>query len=789
MPLRTAPRLRTGGWFPMVLAKRSAAVALSSSTRRFAPLATVLYAVVAAVAFERGRDTGALWAGLAALGAGILALRRSSGLGRAVGWGLAMAIASLGVPSGASRLLDACAATGVLASAVGACVAMARLPSGDRLTALGAGSAAPTIGALVVAWSAAIVSSVGAPGGRLVWLTHHPRAWTWAALLVTVVALVARAERTRKRGRLELGVPERMLAARMLLSIELAGAVLVAAFVAGPPEGVARVSLALAACVTAGAALHPDAIAVARTARRAVGLALVGGSIALIGAVAVEGRAAGAWAITLATALACLWWGAASSRIELFFQPSRGAWLEAFDAAKVKALHADPRQAVQGALLALRAPLAVAGPSPELWTFAPSRAAWVDAAGYAHERDAELPETLVPIALAEPYGALRAEALEALEVRRAELRPLCSWMKDRGAILAMIVACEDEVEGVLVLPRGPRREPLTLEEIVAAKAVADRVAFACRARGTELRLLARAQESIRAAAKSEDRADRLEHDRDLDAHRSILATERLARPATVGIYATESRMALEALERRTRGGAPIAVVAAAGVDAVPYLARAHLAGSRARGPFVLVEGASPREHDLARWTDPLRSPLALSDRGLLVLLDVGALPVDVQRLVAQACAESRAPWARPDRLDVQLALTSACELGDLAASGRLDPALEVRLADAAAEPVTLPRLLERPEDFRAILTDRLAREGLRVRGLPVGIAPAAYARLAEYAFPGDDAELTSMVQRLVAECKTDTVCVADLDALCLPPPNFQGSERTDSSLRKDPLSA
>ena len=95
--------------------------------------------------------------------------------------------------------------------------------------------------------------------------------------------------------------------------------------------------------------------------------------------------------------------------------------------------------------------------------------------------------------------------------------------------------------------------------------------------------------------------------------------------------------------------------------------------------------------------------------------------------------------------------------------------------------MALPRLRDRPEDLRAILTDRLAREGLRVLGRPVGIDHAAYARLVEHAFPGEDAELSAVVQRLVARCGGDVVRAADVDALGL---GFPAAPR-----RKDPLSA
>jgi transcriptional regulator of acetoin/glycerol metabolism len=69
---------------------------------------------------------------------------------------------------------------------------------------------------------------------------------------------------------------------------------------------------------------------------------------------------------------------------------------------------------------------------------------------------------------------------------------------------------------------------------------------------------------------------------------------------------------------------------------------------------------------------------------------------------------------------------------------------------------------------------------LRVLGRPVGIEHAAYARLVEHAFPGEDAELAAIVQQLVARCTGDVVRATDVDTL----------ERTLATRsRKDPLSA
>jgi transcriptional regulator of acetoin/glycerol metabolism len=391
----------------------------------------------------------------------------------------------------------------------------------------------------------------------------------------------------------------------------------------------------------------------------------------------------------------------------------------------------------------------------------------VDAAGYLHEREAELPELLVPLASAEPESTLRSEVLDSLVVRRPDLRPLSKWMNDGGALLVTLVESDGEKDGALVVPRESRAgtEPLALEEVRALKAVADRLAAACRARAASARLLARAHEATQRAEAAEEAMDRLRHERALDVGRDALAATRLAGPATVGVYAASSRMALEALERRTSVGAPIAVVAPSGVDPVPFLARAHLAGARREAPLVLVDATSAREHDVARWVDSQASPLALADRGMLVLLDGAALPFEIQRLVAAALAQKRSPWERPDPLDVQLALTGAAAPDVLVEQTRLDSTLALRLGDARSAPVSLPRLRDRPEDLRAILTDRLAREGLRAWGRPVGIEPAAYARLIEYPFPGEDAELAAVVQRLVARCRGEVVSAADVDAL------------------------
>jgi transcriptional regulator with GAF, ATPase, and Fis domain len=492
---------------------------------------------------------------------------------------------------------------------------------------------------------------------------------------------------------------------------------------------------------------------------------------------------------TLATAAVALAIGSVAPSLEAPLRPVRGAWLDAFDRACAESSRAEPEDVIREMLVALRGAGGLSSASPELWTHAPPRVTTVDRAGYMHERDAELPEALVFAALGEPERTLRADVLEALEVRRPELRILSQWMVDRSALVATVIAYGGDVEGLLLIPRAGRGDAPTLEEVRALKDVADCMAAACRARAAHARMLARAQAARELAERAEEQVERTLHERALDVGRNALAATRLARPATVGGYSAASRMALEALERRTSVGAPIAVVAPSGVDPVPYLARAHLAGARGESPLVLVDATSAREHDLTRWSSPLASPLALADRGTLVLLDGAALPTDVQQLVARALAEKRAPWERPEPLDVQLALTAVMTPEELSSQMRLDASLALRLGDAFSSPVALPRLRDRVEDMRAVITDRLAREGLRVLGRPVGIEQAAYARLIEYPFPGEDAELAAIVQRLVSRCTGDVVRASDVNALRLGGRRGAASGHASSARRKSPMSA
>ena len=297
-----------------------------------------------------------------------------------------------------------------------------------------------------------------------------------------------------------------------------------------------------------------------------------------------------------------------------------------------------------------------------------------------------------------------------------------------------------------MLPRGRRSEPVTLEEVRAFKRVADRLATACRARGTQARMLERARDAQPCAPRrrtSRSRSSSTIATLDAPARRA-----RRRRASRVRRPSASTRRRRATCSRRSSGARRPARRSSSSRRAAPIRCRTSRArtspGSARRRRSSSSTRRAFASTTSARWTDP--SALAAGARA----------PRD-----AGAPRRRRAPGRHP-------APRRACVQREARALGAARPARRAagahdrsprpdeprrrragsiprsRFASAtrSRRPIALPRLRDRPEDLRAILTDRLAREGLRVRGRPVGIDHAGYARLVDYEFPGEDAELT-----------------------------------------------
>lgn len=604
--------------------------------------------------------------------------------------------------------------------------------------------------------------------------TRHEASPTWIAAGAGAVGLFAVGTAALLTGavrRLELGVGPRALAAAGLATAGLVLAIALSFTRGLDPDGAVAIAAAVTSALVVRLCRESRVLALAKYGRRTLALVVFGGPVVALAAIATTDRLPGAAGMALALSAVALVVGAAASKLEEPFLPAKGVLLRALAEARDAAREREARSAMAHAMMKIREACAIglganAAPSPELWLLHPTRVITVNSAGYLQERTGELPEGIFDVALGETCSTLRTSVLRALEVRRPDLRPFLAWLDQRGAIFATVISESNDPDGLIVVPGGTRTEELTLEEATAAKRLGDAFVAVSQAESAKARHLQRERVLKVELDAAEDEIERLKHQLELDAERNVLATTRLARPATVGIYSAASRMAYEALERRVQQDAPNVLVTRAGTDPIPFVARAHLSGPRKSGPFVVVDATSSREHDLERWTDEHTSPLGLADRGLLLLVDGAALPRDVQLLVARVVAERRAPWERASPLDITLSISGTAPLGRLIDEGRLVPELAARFE--GIEEIVLPGLHDRAEDLRSIVADRLAREGLRMNGRPTGIDMAAFAILMEYDFEAEDAELATIVTKLVARAKDDVVRAADVRALGLP---------------------
>ena len=625
-----------------------------------------------------------------------------------------------------------------------------------------------------------VTAALSAAAFVVPWFMQDARAAAATGLVAAAIVtlLFALFERVRRRYELGLRAPLALGATTMLAGLILcAAASRVAA--GGFTDVVTRAALAPTALVAVLMSERARELAVLHASRVLAVLIAFGGVVVLVVLdVSLRGRIDGAVVAAIGSTL-CLALGALAPRVADGLRPAKGVWLDAFARAEASLLETSADLGLREALSTLRRPLGQGAPSPELWLFdtgagGEARVLGIDTAGYAHDLVGVYPADVVAVAASEPCATVRTAVLEQLEVRRPDLRPALRWLLERRSLSATLIMDAGEMVGLLVVPSGMRdglSDVETLEEITAQKRLADRLASVLASRAAIARGLSREQE-LRAKLEAKDEEVlALDAERSRDRARHERAAARLARPAQSGLYAPSSRLAYEALEARARLGAPTVVFHASGVDPVPFVARAHLAGARRRGALVVVDGTSAREHDLARWVDPLASPLALADKGLLLLVDGALLPADVQRVVAQAVAEKRGPWESGEPLDTVLAVTSVLPMDAL--KERLEGGLMARLADALLHPIHLPTLAERAEDLRALLADRLAREGLRARGEPLALSDGALHRIVERVgdgIVGDEAELQAIVLRLVAVARGPIVSAEDIEACGLPAP-------------------
>ena len=658
--------------------------------------------------------------------------------------------------------LDAAANLGAGIAAVSSLIALARIkPLGGMLSAPKATESLDGAAFTGMLWAiaTAIPAAFALLPGRFVQDPLLVDYATTSAATGSLLVQCATSLRLRNLRRVELGVGDRASSAFALSVTALLVAVLGASLALAPPDRFLPAAVCSAAALAAWAATASEPTSVTRALRGILAVAIAGVPIVVAAGTLAHARPGASGTILIGASLACVFVGLLAHRIARPLGPEQSRWLLSIEAASRGALSPDPNTALTAALVALQHTAASGNARAEIWRHAPSEVLSVDVAGYLHIERSEAPASLYELALGEPERTLRLDALAAVEVRRPEVRGLLSWFRARAAYSVTVVCDEDGPLGFVLLPGDSRASPLTLEEARALRILSDRISSlisvsAALARARERELSARAQ-----ASALEQECERLSHAISAQTTRHRMPSERLARQVRTTAFSPSARMALDELVKLGRVDLPLGLLTPPGVDAQGFAAHAHLASPRADGPFVTVDATEREARDLAAWQDPARSPLVAADGGSLFILNLPALPREVQEhlaqfLVARAHAE---PASGVVPVGLIFGLPKASD--ELHREGRLHEALARAVF---GRELSLPRLVDRAEDLRALVLEALSRFGVATTGDPLGIEPAALAALAEHEFPGNELELFGLISRTAASATGSRVTLSDL---------------------------
>ncbi len=562
---------------------------------------------------------------------------------------------------------------------------------------------------------------------------------TTAASIGSLLVLIAASWRTRVLRELELGVGDRAEAAVVLSVTALSVAIPVAAIDVGPPDRVIPAALILASIGCCWTVLARDPASVSSVMRGALAVTLLGVPAALMAAVFTQKAPNQAGLMALIGCAACVFVGLIARNVARPLGPEQSRWLLAIAEANQSALDPEPNTAIGATLRSLQKACADPNAQPQLWRMDPPSVVSVDVAGYLHEHDADIPEGLVELGLAEPERTLRAETLDALRVRRPHVRPLLAWFEIRGGFSATVVLDEEGPTGFLLLPRGERRARMTLEEARATRMLADRLSSLLSVTSALARSRKRQLEAQQQAEHWKGQYDRARTVLDGQGARHAEFARTLARPLLTTAYSPAVRLTITEVEQKATQRTPMTLVAPSGTDVQAWAAVAHLHGKDRAGPLMCIDGGAEAREKPERWSNKDASPIALSRNGTLFIKDLHLLPLDMQvSLVDQITERAENDDMVPPALIVSLPIP----VKQAAKKQQVLPALVSLLAGSE---VQLPSLSERAEDLRALILDAISRAG--GSHTATGIERAALQQLMDFLWPGNERQLRDVVER------------------------------------------
>lgn len=473
--------------------------------------------------------------------------------------------------------------------------------------------------------------------------------------------------------------------------------------------------------------------------------------------------------------------------------PAAGRLLDAIELARRDAHSAASLEELARAVLG---PFRRAARDPDAEAFIlmldPEREARVDRAGEPHVRKAAMPDALRARLVDRPGEIVIRSALERLTVRRPDIRPLVDLLLSMDAFAVVPLVRDSELEGALVIPKGRRSSTLSIEELHALEQLSTELAASIALIGARSRSDERANRAERARIELSERIDVLEESL-AKAHadmRVLRAGRNAARVSEPPIgYGPAMRALAKQLVEVAPLETPVLLVAPPGSEVEQIAHRIHTSSSRSDHPFVVGDCAATRSDEISKalfGSTESGEPgwLRLATGGTLLLLDLPALPPDVQRALAETISTREVRPIEGTSLapfDTRVIASSQCALAELAVAGAFDAELAHWFSSARLD---LPALSDRPEDLESLVLLAIDR-ACRVAGKSVvGIEPSALETLRKYAFPGNLRELEWVVERAVAQTSGSKISTEDLPLLANGTPHSTPLAGTYAELEK-----
>lgn len=471
---------------------------------------------------------------------------------RAAFSGVMLWLAARSGPAGHSAF-DAAANLGTATCTLGALIALARIlaPGGLLVPAKMTRSLDATVFASFL-WSVATTLPLIRATVQDSVLRIDPITVNYATITASfssVLLILAVTIRLRWSRRFELGVADRCSGAVATAVTSLLFAVPAALLDIGAPDRSVPAVLMVMATIQCWIATTSDATRIVRWLRGSIAVLSLGAPVTLLAFILLRSNPAYAgWVVSIVTAWSVTV-GILARKVAKPLEPEQSRWLTAIANASLAALEPEPSDALRAALGEL-SPLSPSAKSrSELWNIDPPEVKYVDVAGQLHERFAKLPEHLTELAAAEPEHTLRLEVLRAVQVRRADVRPLVSWFENQGAFCATLLESETGPLGVLCLPSSGRLSTLALEEAQSLRRLGMRIGALLAVSAAQARSRQRELHATSRCTEVETRLEQLELSTslELDGHRQMpVAMARLIRSSC---YAPQARIALEQVER------------------------------------------------------------------------------------------------------------------------------------------------------------------------------------------------------------------------------------------------